>query len=288
MRIKTVAIVLCLAMCVGLGIGWGAAKYENRQRKIEAQEQKEQEQKEEQKEAEESKDDETLIQRKLKIVDMREVAPGDILSAEEIGMDTGIYFKSYEIQEGDAVYQRINGRSYRQNPNIGLDQLRYLKMIHYNFDHQVQVGEMIVNAEVADKVLQIFEELYKAEYEINSMYLIDNYWTGDGGTSDVASIRANNTSSFCYRAITGGSQLSNHAYGYAIDINPWQNPYAWYEGNALYCSPADSAAYLDREMDDPHVIKRGDLCYSVFQKYGYSWGGNWKDPIDYQHFEWVR
>ena len=83
-------------------------------------------------------------------------------------------------------------------------------MLHYNFNHEIQVGEMIVNAAISRDVLSVFQELFAAEYEIQSMRLIDDYWTGDGDSSDSNSIDNNNTSAFCYRQITGGGNLSNH------------------------------------------------------------------------------
>ena len=43
--------------------------------------------------------------------------------------------------------------------------------------------------------------------------------------------------------------------------------------------------YIDRSCGDPHVIVQGDTCYNIFTKYGFSWGGLWSNPIDYQHFE---
>lgn len=63
---------------------------------------------------------------------------------------------------------------------------------------------MIVNAAISRDVLSVFQELFAAEYEIQSMRLIDDYWTGDGDSSDSNSIDNNNTSAFCYRQITGG------------------------------------------------------------------------------------
>lgn len=89
-----------------------------------------------------------------------------------------------------------------------------------------------MNADLAEDYTNIFRELFEVEYEIQSMYLIDNYWTGDGDTSDTASIEVNNTSAFCYRAVTGGTKLSNHAFGRAIDINPQQNPYVSYSSGS--------------------------------------------------------
>lgn len=196
------------------------------------------------------------------------------------------YFKAYEIVEGDAVYNRINGKSYYPNNDIGLSDLRYLKLAHYNFEHQVQIGELIVNAAVCEDVLNIFRELFDIEYEIQSMRLIDDYWTGDGISSDSNSIDNNNTSAFCYRLATGGQNLSNHALGRAIDINPQQNPYVWYgEDGTLQWSHENASSYVDRTTGDAHVIVENDACYNIFKKYGFSWGGLWQNPVDYQHFE---
>jgi hypothetical protein len=36
---------------------------------------------------------------------------------------------------------------------------------------------------------------------------------------------------------------------------------------------------------NPYKITKGDLCYKLFIKHGFSWGGEWKSKKDYQHFE---
>lgn len=219
------------------------------------------------------------------IVQMDSLLPGDIVTLEQIG-EIGNYFQMYEITIGDEIYQRINGKSYRENPNVALSDLRYLKMLHYNFEHQIQVGEMIVNQSVCEDVLAIFQQLFEAEYEIQSMYLIDNYWTGDGNSTDTASIEVNNTSCFNYREVTGGGNLSNHAYGCAIDINPQQNPYVWFENGQKCWTHSNASDFIEnRDRGDAHMIVQGDFCYNLFVQYGFHWGGNWSNPIDYQHFE---
>lgn len=216
--------------------------------------------------------------------DMSVLAAGDILDAADIP-DYTKCFQEFDIAEGDEIYNRIIGKSYRENPDIALSDLKYLKVLHYNFSHEIQVGEMIVNADVSEDVRNIFQELYEAKYEIESMYLVDNYWTGDGDSTDTASIDVNNTSAFNYRQITGGGKLSNHALGRAIDINPQQNPYVWYSGGTVHWTHSNADPYIDRSCGDPHVIVSGDTCQMIFEKYGFSWGGDWSDPIDYQHFE---
>ncbi len=214
------------------------------------------------------------------------IEAGRVFTAEEIGDNIDSYYAVYEITEGDAVYNRIINKSYRVNDNIALSDLRYLKMLHFNFENQYQMGEMIVNAAIADDVINIFRELCHNSYPIQSMYLVDNYWAGDGDSTDYASIEANNTSAFCYRTATNSSSLSNHAYGRAIDLNPLINPYVRVRSDGSYSSPHEgSQQYLDRSNESRLVIKKGDECESLFARYGFGWGGDWSNPIDFQHFE---
>ena len=138
-------------------------------------------------------------------VNLQAIEAGTILSTEKVIANKDNYFSAFDITESDDVYNRIIGKSYRENENVGLADLKYLKMAHYNFDHQIQMGEMIVNVAIYEDVLNVFKELLDIEYEVQSMYLVDNYWTGDGDSTDSASIDVNNTSSFNYRPITGGS-----------------------------------------------------------------------------------
>lgn len=214
------------------------------------------------------------------------VAAGTVVTSQDL--DTSqmkLYFQAYEIKTTGHVYSRINGKSYQENSNVRLGDLRYLKVLHYNFDHERQVGELIVNAELAEEVLEIFKELYDAEYEIESMHLVDNYWTGDADTSDSASIDVNNTSAFNYRAATGGSKLSNHAYGCAIDMNPQQNPYVSYKSGKASWSHKNANDYIARDTGLPHVITHEDTAFKTFKNHGFKWGGDWDNPKDYQHFE---
>ena len=145
---------------------------------------------------------------------------------------------------------------------------------------------MIVNKRVASDVLEIFKTLCEKKYQIYSMYLIDDFWAGSGDKSDYASIDANNTSAFCYRKATGGGNLSKHALGLAIDINPQQNPYVTYKDGKAKFSHDNASKYVDnRSSDTPHVITKSDRAYKLFRAYGWTWGGSWSSPKDYQHFQ---
>ena len=227
----------------------------------------------------------TPVPEKLKSI--KDLDAGTVVSADKIDKENlGQYFTSVEIKEGDAVYKRINGKSYKKNKDIKLSDLRYLKMLHVNFDGKYQVGEMIVNKSVSKEVLEIFKSLFKDGYQIYSMYLIDNFWKKDGETSDWNSIEANNTSCFCYRAATGGSKLSKHALGRAIDINPQQNPYVTYKNGKPSYSHKNAAKFVsNRSSKTPHVITTSDKAYKLFKNKGWTWGGSWSSPKDYQHFQ---
>ena len=222
-----------------------------------------------------------------KLSGIAELKAGTVISSEKIDKnDLGRYFTSHEIEKGDAVYERINGKSYKKNDNISLSSLRYLKMLHVNFNGEYQVGEMIVNKKVAGDVLEIFQNLCENKYQIYSMKLIDDFWAGTGSKSDYASIDANNTSAFCYRTATGGGNLSKHALGLAIDLNPQQNPYVTYKNGKPKYSHENAKDYVEnRSSDTPHVITKKDRAYKLFKNYGWSWGGSWSSPKDYQHFQ---
>lgn len=213
-----------------------------------------------------------------------ELAAGTVVDSSQIDFSSEKqYFTASKI-DGE-VYKRIRGKSFDPKGKVKKSDLRYVKVLHYNYKHEIQVGELIVNKKIADDICTIFRKLFEEEYEIYSMYLIDDFWTGNGNDTDDVSCRKNNTSAFCYRPITGGGKLSNHSYGLAIDINTVENPYVTYWRGKPYCSQKNAKAYVKRSSKIRHEITHSDYCYKLFKKYGFSWGGDWKNLKDYQHFE---
>lgn len=181
----------------------------------------------------------------------------------------------------EEIVTKITGISYVENDNISLDDLRYVHILHYNFDEEVVEGELICNQSIAQDLLEIFYELYLAEYRIEKVCLIDEY-NGD----DTASMEDNNTSCFNYRVVDGTTKLSKHAYGLAIDINPFFNPYVVPQSDgSTYISPKGSEPYTDRSADFSYKIDENDLCYKLFKEHGFTWGGDWNSCKDYQHFQ---
>lgn len=179
------------------------------------------------------------------------------------------------------IFARMRGRSYPANCPIPRSELRYLQVLHYDFEGQVHKGEMVCNYRIANDLIDIFQKLYNARYPIERIRLIDDY-----DADDERSMADNNTSCFCFRHITGSKHLSKHAQGLAVDINALYNPYVkTRKDGSVVVQPAKGKPYANRQKKFRYKIVKGDLCYRLFIEHGFKWGGNWRSLKDYQHFE---
>ena len=198
-------------------------------------------------------------------------------SPESITYMDGFYYEPISNE----IFKRISGISYPVDCTVSLDELRYVGLKYIDFNGETQTGELICNKALAEDMVEIFYELYTNDYRIESVRLVDEY-----GGDDTASMLANNTSCFNYRVVEGTTRLSNHAYGRAIDINPFYNPYVTYnKDGTTKISPEGSEAYADRSASFPYKIDENDLAYKLFKDHGFKWGGDWNNSKDYQHFE---
>lgn len=165
--------------------------------------------------------------------------------------------------------------SWRPGCPVPVEALRAIDVTHFGNDGSVRMGRLIVAADLAPGMVDILRDLYAARFPIQRMEPIDVF-----GGDDNRSIEANNTSAFNCRAVTGGSGWSEHAYGRAIDVNPFVNPYV--KGGTVL--PPEAAPYTDRSRDDPGMIHAGDAVVRAFEARGWAWGGYWRSLKDYQHF----
>jgi hypothetical protein len=182
----------------------------------------------------------------------------------------------------DAVFLRMQGKSYRSDCTVPRSDLRYMQVSHYDKDGVLRNGEIVCNKLIANDLLEIFKELYRNRYPIERMRLVDDY---DG--DDEQSMRANNTSCFNFRTVAGSAKLSAHSRGMAIDINPLYNPCVRrLKNGTVTVQPATARQWADRrQKNNPYKIEQGDLCHRLFLEHGFVWGGSWRSLKDYQHFE---
>ncbi|MFA9463676.1 MAG: M15 family metallopeptidase [Velocimicrobium sp.] len=189
--------------------------------------------------------------------------------------------KVFEVLDiSNSIFLRIKDKSYKENCDIPLEELKYLKVSYYGFDGKPHVGEIIVNKAIAEDTIHIFQDLYDVKYPIEKIKLVDEY-----DADDNASMEDNNTSAFNFRYIEGTNTESNHARGFAIDINPLYNPYVRVVNGTETVLPVTAKVYADRTRECAYFIKKDDICEQIFEKYGFTWGGEWTTKKDYQHFE---
>ena len=153
--------------------------------------------------------------------------------------------------------------------------LRYVTVSFWGFDGRPHTGELILAAEWTEDLLGVFEVAWNERFPFEEMRIVTladlvAEPTGDG----------NNTASFVCRAVTGGSRFSEHAYGLAIDINPFHNPYL--RGELLL--PELAGAYLEREDARDGMLYANSPVVLAFAEIGWAWGGEWSSLKDWQHF----
>ena len=171
--------------------------------------------------------------------------------------------------------QRMIGVSWRPGCPVEPGQLRLLTLNYWGFDHAVHRGQLIVNQSAARPLTRAFRLLFAARYPIRQMRVVDVF-----GGSDERSMLADNTSAFNCRRIPGTTTWSEHAYGLAVDINPFQNPEV--VGGAV--DPPAAAGWANRSGHSRAMIRHGDAVWRAFISVGWRWGGDWTSPKDYQHF----
>lgn len=136
-------------------------------------------------------------------------------------------------------------------------------------------GQLVVHQALGDTVKEIFIALFDERFPIGGMAPVSAYaWDDD------RSMIANNCVGFHFRKKTGKNkkpELSWHAYGRAIDINPLQNPY---QKGRIVLPPG-----AIHEPERLGACGPDSLPVRLFKTHGFTWGGDWTSLKDYMHFE---
>ena len=151
-------------------------------------------------------------------------------------------------------------------------------VLYYSFDGMIHQGQIVVDRDLADDVNYAFQKALADKFPIQSVIPISHRnYRKNGRWDDDLSMQKNNSSAFNYRTVAGQSKPSNHAFGWALDINPVQNPYIK-EDKILPLR----AKY---EKSDPGTLTHDSALTKALIERGWEWGGDWKTLKDYQHFE---
>jgi len=146
--------------------------------------------------------------------------------------------------------------------------------VHYTaFDGHLHEGQLVVHKALQEDVSAVFRLINELKFPIARVIPIVQYdW------SDDQSMAANNSSAFNYRLVLGTNRLSRHAFGRAVDINPFLNPVIYDDGRI---SP-DGASY---DTTKAGTLFEGHPLVREFLKRGWQWGAHFKTMRDYHHFD---
>ncbi|SNT50610.1 D-alanyl-D-alanine carboxypeptidase [Asanoa hainanensis] len=158
---------------------------------------------------------------------------------------------------------------------VAATDLRYLTVSFRGFDGRAHTGELLVNAKAATDLIKVFRQLFAANFPIERMHIssaadMNAPSTGDGNT----------TEAFACRPVRGQKAWSQHSYGLAVDVNPFQNPYQ----KAKVVLPELATSYLDRTNLKPGMVAHTNAGVKAFASIGWQWGGDYHSLKDYMHF----
>jgi hypothetical protein len=189
-------------------------------------------------------------------------------------------FTGETLRISPAIRAELIGRNWHVGCPVPLQDLRMVHVTYWDFDGEVRHGPLVLNERVAGDVLWVFRQLFRAHFPIEKIALAakwhpvkpSDYWNRS---------RKSVTASFNCRPATDSTSLSQHSYGWAIDINPLQNPYVRSDGSVLR---AVAKPYRNRSMHREGMIHEGDVVVRSFAAIGWEWGGHWHTLKDYMHF----
>jgi peptidoglycan L-alanyl-D-glutamate endopeptidase CwlK len=154
-----------------------------------------------------------------------------------------------------------------------LDSLCLIDIRYCGFDGRRHGGQLVVHRDLSEELQEIFALMERWRFPIAGATPIVCFdW------SDEASMNADNSSAFNYRFIAGTVQLSGHALGRAVDINPRENPAIYPDGSIV---PAGGAW----RPGNPGTFAEDHPVVGAFREMGWRWGGNFTHIRDYHHFE---
>lgn len=188
-------------------------------------------------------------------------------------------------QVPDSVWSRMVGYSWTSGCPVGRSSLRLVQVNYWGFDGIRHRGGLVVASAIASRAASAFTTLYAIKFRIRQMRPMDRSWGHNPkgpGADDYAAMNADNTSAYNCRYV-GGQEASkvwsNHAYGRAIDINDFENPYVASNGTVY-----PSRYFLHRRSGPGVFSSSSSAAVRAFTRLGFFWGGRWRDP-DYQHME---
>lgn len=146
-------------------------------------------------------------------------------------------------------------------------------VVYLSMDGKFHQGQVVVDQELQDDVVELFDLLLQNQFPVALAKPIEVFdW------EDEASMSENNSSGYNHRLIKDTHKLSLHAFGFAFDINPRDNP-------VIVDGKVTQPSNGHRDLDNPHTLTADHFVVQFMKERGWTWGGDWQSLQDYHHFE---
>jgi len=161
----------------------------------------------------------------------------------------------------------LNSLKSKNVPKVITENLSLVDIEYRGFCGKSHHGQVVIHKDLVDSIKKIFKRIFlETNFPITSIIPLSSYnWD--------SSVKYNNSGAFDWRFVSDSDEISDHAFGTAIDINQLINP--WIKEDNI------------NSQYDPN--RRGTLhpdsaVVKIFEDAGWEWGGRWKRSKDLQHF----
>jgi hypothetical protein len=193
------------------------------------------------------------------------------LSAQKKSLEPAISPLSAEMKAA------MSGKSWKQGCPVSLDDLALVRVMYLGLDGLAHEGKLVVHKRIAEDVVSVFGDLYKARFPIQKIGFWDDYGEGVYAEQNIT------VGFYCEKADDAPTEWSSHAYGMAIDINPLLNPFLdlqhkWWPLVAVSNVPRDRT---------PGKVSTESAVFVTFTRHGWAWGGFDAGVPDYMHRPYI-
>ena len=186
-----------------------------------------------------------------------------------------INVKPTEIIDSELTFEEAIAGS--DAPQHILDELVLLDVRYFSTDDKIHRGQILVNKRIEKNIEHIFEFMLEHEFTVYQAVPIVKFdW------DDMKSMKANNSSGFCYRDVMNTKRQSKHSTGMAIDINPLFNPIRWKSPNK-HRPNIPEGAVLDTTNNG--TLYPNHPVVEEMKRLGFKWGNQFRRYWDDHHFE---
>jgi hypothetical protein len=183
------------------------------------------------------------------------------------------------LTHAQAKAVKAAGEWHRGCP-VWMSELRVVTYRYYGFDRANHLGQIVVNAKVAQPVSTVFAKLYGMRFPIRDGAFASTYGPHPDQSGDVtASFECRNAAASPCSGNATTHHWSMHAFGEAVDLDPRENPYV----GCGMTRDKTALSYLKRSHHRPGMVT--PAVRRAFASIGWGWGGSWFGSTkDYMHF----